>query len=379
MWHRGLRFVAVLLTIFLLPISVAAAAHLLTAEPRTEPKARLDCVPYQKPTSVEQVNAFVTRQRATPGFGGGDVGASTLLVDGRRFWVFGDTVRPGGSIVRNSVLLMGSGCASVYRPADNGAAIPDRSDGVGYWPASVVSVPDGVGGSRVAVGLMRVRPTGLGMWDYEIVGSSVARFLVPANAVPQFERVTDLDRDDPDPGRPMWGAASTVDSDGDTVYVYGTATTGEELVFGYSLHVARTTVAGYLSKKTWQYWDGSGWSPQESHAVALVPAENGVSRALSVFQQRGSWYAVSKRHDYLGSDLVVWKASEPTGPFVASEPVLKITTDDAWMTYMPLAHPELLPRDGTVVVSWSVNSLDPKVVQRDPTLYRPRFQRIRLP
>lgn len=374
--QRFRRIVAVVLTVFLLPLALAAA-YLLVDEPGTDAKPFLDCRPYDRPTSVKQINDFIAHQRATPGFAGGDVGASTQLADGRTLWVFGDTLRPSGPMVRNSMLLMGNGCAAVYRPADGGAAVPNRSDGVGYWPTTVASVPDGQGGSRVAVGLMRVRATGAGMWDFEIVGSSVARFAVPANDVPRLEGVTDLDQDRADPRRPLWGAASTVD--GDRVYVYGTATTGEKYVLGYSLHVARTTVAGYLSKKNWEFWDGTGWTKDESRAAELVPAANGVSRALTVFERKGSWYAVSKRHDYLGSDLVIWKAPAPTGPFVASQPLLEIPTDDQWMKYMPLAHPELLRREGSVVVSWSVNSLDPSVVERDPVAYRPQFRRVPLP
>jgi len=373
---RLVRIVAVVLTVFLLPLAVVAA-YVLTDDPGPDARAYLDCRPYERPRSVEQINDFIAHQRETPGFAGGDVGASTLLADGRTLWVFGDTLRASGPMVRNSMLLMDDACASVYRPADGGAAVPDRGDGVGYWPTTVASVPDGRGGTRVAVGLMRVRPTGAGMWDFEIVGSSVARFAVPANDVPQLEGVTDLDADRSDPKRPLWGAASTVD--GDRVYVYGTATTGEQYVFGYSLHVARTTVAGYLSKTNWEFWDGAGWTKDESRAAELIPAANGVSRALSVFERGGSWYAVSKRHDYLGSDLVIWKAPGPTGPFVASEPLAEIPTDDQWMKYMPLAHPELLRKKDSVVVSWSVNSLDPSVVERDPVAYRPQFRRVPLP
>ncbi|WP_158630719.1 hypothetical protein [Nocardioides daphniae] len=184
------RVVLVVLLIIGVPLVVALAIQSETDPPGVVGDY-LDCLPYTTPKSVADINRFVRSTGATPGFAGGDVGASAQLSDGRSLWVFGDTTRPvdeaGASMVRNSLLVMGNGCASVLRSADNGAAVPDREDGVGYWPMSVVAVPDPAeGGDRVAVGLMRVRATGTGMWDFEVLGSSVANFRVPVNGTPSW-------------------------------------------------------------------------------------------------------------------------------------------------------------------------------------------------
>lgn len=40
--------------------------------------------------------------------------------------------------------------------------------------------------------------------------------------------------------------------------------------------------------------------------------------------------------------------------------------------------PDLLPRRGTVVVSYSQNNTDLSAVQDDPRIYRPRFLRVSL-
>lgn len=371
----------VLLGVFALP-AIVVLAHLSTPSEEVPREAYLDCRPYEEPRSVADINAFVAEERGTPGFAGGDVGASTRLADGRRFMVFGDTLRPLDSrtapMVRNSILVMGNGCAGVLRPAEDGAAVPNRDDGLWYWPSTVDSAPDGEGGSRVVVGLMRMQRTGPGEWDFAVVGASAARFEVPANGVPELIAVADIGTDDPDPAKPLWSAAATLTDDG-TVYLYGTATPGTEMVFGYSLQVARTTVDGLARPETWEYWDGSGWSSDPSTAEILVPAESGVSRALTVFERDGTWYAVSKRHDFLGSDLVIWKAPAPTGPFDDGTPVAELPTDEHWMTYLALAHPELLTDEDSVVVSWSVNSMDPSVVAADPTAYRPRYLQVPLP
>lgn len=184
-----LRVWAVVVLVFLVPLVVTAALQ-NAPEPAPQAEDYLDCVPFEQPRTVKDINDFIVRAQETPGFVGGDVGASTRLSDGRSLWVFGDTTRPlgepGPPMVRNSILLMGQGCASVYRSAANRAAVPDREDGVGYWPMSVVAMPGDGGVDRVAVGLMRVATTGEGMWDFEVVGPSVARFEVPTNGTPEL-------------------------------------------------------------------------------------------------------------------------------------------------------------------------------------------------
>ena len=78
---------------------------------------------------------------------------------------------------------------------------------------------------------------------------------------------------------------------------------------------------------------------------------------------------------------MIWKAPAPTGPFVPSAPLARIPSDSAngLLRYMPLAHPDLLPEPGSVVVSYSRNVADLDRLQRDPYLYRPRFLRVPLP
>lgn len=364
----------------LLPLGLALA---LREEEEPPPKAEdyLDCLPYTRPRTVPQINTFIHRAQETPGFVGGDVGASTRLSDGRSLWVFGDTLRPeeepGSSMVSNSMLVMGQDCASVYRSASNGAAVPDRDDGIGYWPMGVVAVPGDEGVDRVAVGLMRVRRKGEGMWDFESAGSSVARFAVPRNGTPELVGVRDLGPDDNSLSRPLWGAAVALD--GERVYVYGTSHPGEPYVFGYALHAARTTIDDYLDQSTWEYFDGTGWVRDPAESAVLIPAETGVSRVLSVFERHGSWYAVSKQHEFIGDELVIWKAPAPTGPFVETAPVADIPSDEQYLQYTPLAHPDLLPEDDSIVVSWSVNSMDPELLRQNPRIYRPRFLRVPLP
>ncbi|MCW2771597.1 MAG: hypothetical protein JWR27_3030 [Aeromicrobium sp.] len=342
------------------------------------------CLPITPLDSVGDLNSLTSKLRGEAGFQGADVGADVTLQDGRRLWVFGDTLRSpsfaGQRFVRNSMLVFTDRCADIVLPADHGALIPDRDDGVGYWPMSIAKVAKS-GYDLVGVATQRVRGAAQpdGAAAFENLGPAIALFIVRRGETPQLLQVKDIGPDSSDPGRTTWGAATAVE-DG-WVYVYGTANPGKNLVFGFSLEVARVRPDDILNPRRWRFWDGDSWQSQASRATTLVPAQGGVSQTLSVFEQDGRWYAVSKRDEFLGSDLVVWSSPGPTGPFVPGPVVAEIPSDERTGTlrYMPLAHPDLLPRKGSVVVSFSQNNTDVGKVDDDPFLYRPRFLRIDLP
>ncbi|MBO9523016.1 MAG: DUF4185 domain-containing protein [Nocardioidaceae bacterium] len=378
-FRRRVRLL-VLFGVLIAVVSVAGAAWVADDDPPA-PRLSLDCLPFTPPTTVAGINRMVARYRATPGFLGADVGASTKLQDGRGLWVFGDTLREPGfegqKFVRNSMLMFSPGCASVVMPRDHGAVVPDRADGVGYWPMDLAAVRR-AGFDLVGVSLQRVRTTGPGVFDFEILGPAYALFQVPAGKAPRLLLVRDVGPDDPDHRRPTWGAA--VEEAGGWLYLYGTAAPDRQ-TFGRSLRVARARPEQVGDQRTWQYWDGHHWQRRADRAAVLVPAVRGVSQVLSVFHRGQAWYAVSKRDEVLGTDLVIWSAPGPTGPFTPSRPLASIPSDSAngLLRYMPLAHPELLPARDAVVVSYSRNVTDFQRLLKDPSLYRPRFLRVPLP
>ncbi|NRQ48911.1 DUF4185 domain-containing protein [Aeromicrobium stalagmiti] len=342
------------------------------------------CLPIERISTVGELNTLVETLRGGAEFQGADVGADVTLQDGRRLWVFGDTLRAddfeGQRFVRNSMLVFTDRCADVVLPADHGALIPDREDGVGYWPMSIAKV-ERTGYDLVGVAAQRVRGAAQpdGAEAFENLGPSLALFVVERGRTPQLLQVKDFGQDSTDTARTTWGAASTV-HDG-WVYLYGTASPGTDLVFGFSLKVARVRPDDILDTSRWRYWDGSSWQRSAKEASTLIPAEGGVSQTLSVFEQEGRWYAVSKRDEFLGTDLVIWSSPTPTGPFVAGPALARIPSEQKTGTlrYMPLAHPDLLPKKGTVVVSYSQNNTDIQKIDDDPFLYRPRFLRVDLP
>lgn len=298
--------------------------------------------------------------------------------------MFGDTLRgkdfSAAGFVRNSMLLVEPDCLRVVLPESGGAIIPDRGDGVGYWPMSVTSL-DKPGYTLVVVAAQRVHTTDSeDVFGFEALGPALAQFVVPDGGVPQLVSVTDVGADDADTRRPMWGAAAA--ASGRWLYLYGTARDPDpELGSGFALHVARVDADHVADPERWTYWDGGGWADRPESSTELIPEADGVSQTLSVFERDGRWYAFSKSGEFLGDDLVFWTSDSPRGPFRAQPPVGILPSGVARgeLRYMPLAHPDVLPQSGSVVVSYSRNSTDLGAVLRNPLLYRPKFIRVDLP
>lgn len=332
------------------------------------------------PTSADGMNQLFGKLDGVPTIEGADHGASVLLADGRRLYTFGDTIRADSVkpfMVRNSILLSDGGCLTPMPVADDGPAIPSR-DGTGYWPMSVRAVPSS-GGTTVQVITAQVRSTGRG--TFETTGSGLATFQVPTNRTPRLVSHAHLGGSTSDPRTPTWGAAMW--ESGGHIYVYGTASNATKSTAGWSLRVARTTPGRLGNPSAWEYWDGSRWvagdpSAARRDAAALVPAEQGVSHVLSVFERDGSWYALSKEGDYLGDTLAVWKAPSPTGPFTKHR-VAGLANDSAIRRYTPLAHPDFATSSGRLLVSYSQSPQTSRPYFTNPELYRPRFIEITLP
>ena len=367
----------------LLGVAVAFVPRAATVVSALPSKAsETTCVGTGQVRNVTDLNRVAGKLRGSPEFQGGDVGADVQLQDGRRLWVFGDTLRgddfDGQRLVRNSMLVFDPDCLKVVLPNDHGALIPDRSDGVGYWPMSIgrTQMP---GYDLVSVATQRVRTTGTDAFSFENLGPSIAVFVVPRAGTPQLIAQRDIGPDSADRSRPTWGAAAAV-RDG-WVFLYGTANPGKAYVFGFSLRVARVRPDDILDASRWRYWSGQAWVADSTKATELIPAQGGVSQTLSVFERDGTWYALSKRDEFLGTDLTIWAAPAPTGPFASARTLAKLPSNAVTgeLRYMPLAHPDLLPEKGTMVVSYSRNSTDAGAVEKNPLLYRPEFLRVDLP
>jgi len=337
------------------------------------------CHAYPEPVGAAGYNR-VSEQVAEPLIAAADVAASAELGDGRHVWLFGDTLRADGSpAVRNTMLLVGAGCRAVVRAPDGGAAIPDRNDGVGYWPMALITERMR-GATTLTVTAERVRGEESG-FAFTNLGPALATFVIPDEGAPRLRSVRDLGPDDPSRTTVAWGAAAA--QEGEWAYLYGTSNPERPLVFGWAVRVARAPVAEVGDRRSWSYWDGTGWSDDESRAREVIGAVGGVSQTFSVFERSGRWYALSKRDGHLGDELAVWPAPSPWGPF--GDPVTVGTIPNSpdqrtLLRYLPLAHPEVLQAGpATVVVSISRNTEDVRRLVRNPRDYRPYFVDVEIP
>lgn len=349
-------------------------------EPRTR-GSTVECERHDPYPDLPALADDFAHSPSVAGLIGGDIAADVLVSRGHRLVAFGDSIVastvPATSIVRNSLLVFTRDQACLVLGPQGSAFVPNRADGVGYWPMSLLEV---VPGRTVVAFVQRVRDRYAVEERFVTLGPSLAEISIDADGAAHVVGVIDLGDDETSRERIGWGAASWNGPDG-YAYVYGTANPDHELAFGWSLHVARVPIGRVLDAAAWRYWDGRKWNPDEGSAVPLIPAVGGVSQTLSVFAEGDRWYAVSKRDDYLGSDVVIWSAPGPAGPFDAGTTVARRPSDLAAgkLAYAALAHPSLFPQKGTIVISVSHNTTDPAALEEDPTLYRPEFFRVPLP
>ena len=333
------------------------------------------------PTDAAGMDALMAQLDGEPTLEGGDHGGSVALADGRRMFVFGDTIRDTDVVtpfmVRNSVLIANGGCVKPMATDDDGPVIP--GDGaLGQWPMSLRATAV-AGGTRVQVITATVKSLGHG--DFETIGSNLATFEVPTKRMPRLVSVAPLGQRSDDPRVPTWGAAMW-DSGGHT-YLFGTSSNATKSTQGWALHVARVPSDQLADTSRWQYWDGSGWvtgqpSAAQGEAAQLVDADGGVSHVLGVIERGGSWYAVSKEGDFEGTWLTVWKAPSVTGPWTKHR-IRSLANDSRVRRYTPLVHPDVRTSSGRLLVSWSESPTTSGPFFTHPELYRPRFAEISLP
>ncbi|MFM8240102.1 MAG: DUF4185 domain-containing protein [Actinomycetota bacterium] len=191
----------------------------------------------------------------------------------------------------------------------------------------------------------------------------------------------DLGADSPSRSTVGWGAAVADGRDG-YLYVFGTSNPDEPMVFGWAVHVARAVPDDLTTPSACEYWTGDAWPTSPQAATEVIPAVGGVSQTFSVIERSGTWYAISKLDGDLGTDLAVWSAPRPWGPFASPASVGRIPNDDSLsiVRYMPLAHPEARKSSPHhILVTVSRTTLDPWVLAKAPRLYRPFFVDIDLP
>lgn len=367
--------------------SVCAGALLAAPASAAVPTSRTDgqCSLVDKTiTATASVNETLTddfRTYAETGgaWTGGDSTYSLPLGGGRTGWFFSDTflgtVNPDGSrptdspFVNQSIVVQTSrGFETVTggTPDAPDGIVPPEDDGRWYWIGDPASGKHGT----VQVPLLQFTRTGTGQWDWHWSGNRLATL---DGETLQLESITDL----PSATDINWGSWTL--QEGRTTYIYGIA----DYDGVRSAHVARTTDGTGLAGE-WTFWDGSGWSDDETDAVPVAPY---VANEFSVARFRDGYLMITQDTSELFSTRIVARTScSPMGPFTEGVEVYRTPEtglfgsygDADVFTYNAHEHPEM--RQGNrLLVTYNVNTFDNVGdVYDDATIYRPRFVDVEL-
>lgn len=323
-----------------------------------------------RPTSAKQWQDAFTALHGE--WEGADVASTVALPDGRTLWLFGDTLhRVGNDLAmrRNSMLISDQGCLTTVRGPGGAEPLPTRTDGHWYWPTHGV-----VDGGRLFVFASSVTASGDDPPGFTATGTSVAEFDLPAGKDPVLRTIHGTPSAGQPETEPQWGAAVT--QHGGYTYVYGTQKVRQDLVFGRNVYVARVPAGQIADLSAWRFWDGRSWAAQESQAAVVIDARQGVPTSFSVHARPdGSFFAIAKQDDFLGSKIVSFVAATAQGQWGsrAARADSPSNVKTGAVTYLALGHPDLPLASGRLLVSVSRNNLNMGVVKADPQQYRPQF------
>lgn len=374
--RRRLAAVAAFATATALAAAVPSAAAGAAAQECNTVRTTWSAVAQPQADPERLLNAYSDTGK---GWTGGDSTYSVRLPGGRTVWIFSDTflgpVNPDGSrpittpFVNNSfVVQRGNAVKTVTGgTAANPTALVPPPDNGWYWFGAAATSNSGRNLDVVAI---RFEKTGPGQWDWRWHSNYLARF---DSASLKLQKLIPI----PSAANVQWSA--WLQRDGGYTYIYGV----EDLGASKYQHVARVR-GDDLAAAPWEYWTGSGWSPDEKASVRVL---EGVANEHSVSRWGDGYVLVTHDTTELFSKRVLgYFSCSPTGPFV--NPVELYQTPETGetgsyedadiITYNSHDHPDL--RSGnTLLVSYNVNSLDPNDdLYDDVSIYRPRFVAVTL-
>jgi hypothetical protein len=301
---------------------------------------------------------------------GGDGTYSTRLPDGRDAWIFSDSFlgpvnqdgsRPTSSPFINNSMVIQDGAALVQTlhggPPEEPTSLFVPSDGSDwYWPQEGV-----VEGDALRVFLQKYIKTGPGGWDFAWVGTDFATLSLPDLSL---EAITA----GPSTGPVTYGAA--IVQQGGYTYIYGV----EDQRYVNYLHLARAPLGNLLG--TSEFWTGSGWSTDPADSIRLA---DDVGNGLSVTPVGGRYALITfADSDFFGHQIVLRMACHPWGPFGPETPVYDAPEHRGGLfSYNAHAHEQFFDQ-GSLLVSYDVNTFHGSDLWKDVTIYRPRFLRVDL-
>jgi hypothetical protein len=363
----------------------------------------------------------------TDGWTGADAAGSVDLGDGRTLWLFADTwigkIRdgkraPGAWIVNNTIAIHPTDKSAPWRPPDPHTVqfywgpldkekhptawlVPPTTPGrveseenrEWYWATGggVVGSPENGKGRRLIAFFFRVRrdPHGKGVWNFAIVGSSLAvidnlsdppeHWRPRVFDIPKTGRI-EASAGDRIPLEMLWGLSACVPretaSAASRVLVCGTRKSGP---FDMSLVLARAPAESIERFDAWRFVGGS--DAPSSQSTDARPIAKGLVSEFSVEQvdQGGrSMWVLIQSEPFFGRRIFARTASRPEGPWSAPRTVYsvpEVVTNRSYFTYAAKGHARL-SRPGELLVTYLVNAQSLGDVVRDTTIYHPKFLRV---
>ncbi|NUR42770.1 MAG: DUF4185 domain-containing protein, partial [Streptomyces sp.] len=331
---------------------------------------------------------------------GGDGTHSVRLPDGRVLWLFSDTYlgqvyappNPVGEsyawrdtaapLVRNSAVVMRGGRLESTLPAP---LFPDPAPNQWRWPVAARVEPRSPGSSeQVLRVVLWVRTAAAAPWIYGTpTATEVATLSLPGLRVESIVKVLDQQLV-ADPSRRVLFGTTLVERDGWT-YVFG-GDDGQAVSRPVSSAYAARVPDGRLGEPgAWQYWDGSDWRAGARPAAVLGDAgrRTGVGSAFSVTRVDGTYVLFTMAAGTAGLTTVTsYWACSPSGPWHGpTKDFTPALPEGQVAAYNPQVHPAL-GDGGRLVLSYDVNWLEPSAaaaqLNRNVSLYRPRFVTLRL-
>lgn len=360
-------------------------------------------------------DALFTRSE---GWTGGDVAGTIDLKDGRVLWVFGDTWYgkiengkhvSGSHMVSNTAAIQRlnrempekapEGLQFIVGPPANQKSesawiVPppietDSKEKSWYWTTGGGITVLHSGRPVLYVFLFRVQKTsaGDGVWDFRIVGTTMAIFDDIRLPVTEWKaRLIDIphsidargERGPADPKWLAWGIAalSAPATDGEELMIYGVQ---RESKLRDDLLLAKVRPDEIEKFDQWRFYSGSDrWSDQLQDARPV--AEN-VVKELSVERMRdGSKYVMIHSEPVLGPGIFLRQADRPEGPWSKPRLVHRVIDKDKdrrFFAYAAKGH-VLLSAPDEIFVTYVVNSHELSLMFQDASIYRPRCLRVKL-
>ncbi|MBN1132272.1 MAG: DUF5005 domain-containing protein [Bacteroidales bacterium] len=303
-----------------------------------------------------------------------DATYSIHLPDGRTLWLFGDTfigevegvaIRNGSAFIRNSAVIQENSELMTLHggtpEAPDDFIKTDNPDSTWYWPEHGIVDRDTL---RILLGKFRHEDNGTPGFDFAQAGNDIASF-----SWPDLEFI----RTEPVMAHAINGVTygDRVLTDSDTIYIYGRRSDTASYNIPYP-HVARTTGGNFMNQAAWEFFDGSGWSPDPEDSRRIHDFQ--VSQQYSVSTYRGK-YILLTQDIWLSPDIYTFVSDSPVGPWRNKTKIYTTPeTGGTTFTYNAWAHPQF-NKQNELLVSYNVNG-DFWSIFSNVELYRPRFIRV---